>query len=185
MMKSKRNSQGKKKEKEMRGRAEDGFFSFSKPLLLFLAAGVAALNFGCQPNQTILKDAAPGPTPMATVESKKTTFDEDLREMQTADFDYILVFRRKDGGEFDKDDQKFLRDNTPPETNRWRKSDDGKSFIAGSGFGFTPEQMTALQNRFIVEDYSKPEIKEAADKPANTNSNTANSNSAGKAQANK
>ena len=96
--------------------------------------------------------------------------------MQTADFDYIFVFRRKDGGVFDKDDQKYLRNNTPLETNRWRKSDDGKAFIAGSGFSFTPEQMTALRNRFIVEDYSKPEFKDAANKTANTNTNKPQAN---------
>ena len=183
MMKQKRNKQEREK-----SRAEKReIFSFTRSLFLSVTFGLVLFGIACQPNQTILKDAAPPPTPMATVESKKTTFEEDLREMKTADFDYIFVFRRRDGGEFDKDDQKYLRDNTPPETNRWRKSDDGKSFIAGSGFGFTPEQMTALQNRFIVEDYSKPEIKEAANKPANMNSNTANTNSntAEKPQANK
>ena len=152
-------------------------FSFFRFSFAFLILSLVLLSLGCQPNQTILKDAAPSPTPLATVESKKTTFEEDLREMQTADFDYILVFRRKDGGVLDKDDQKYLRDNTPLETNRWRKSDDGKAFIAGSGFGFAPEQMTALQNRFIVEDYSKPEVKEAANQATNTVINKAAANS--------
>ncbi len=142
------------------------FFSFASILILL------TLSSGCQPNQTILKDIAPPPTPMSTVESKRTSFEEDLREMETANFDYIFAFRRKDGGAFDKDDRKYLRENTPLETNRWRESDEGKAFIAGSGFGFSPEQMEALRNRFIVEDYSKPEIKkanEAANSAVNTN----------------
>ena len=168
-------------EKEKGRRGEEETFSFYQSLLLFLTGAFTLLNLGCQPNQTILKDAAPPPTPMETVETKKTSFEEDLQEMRTADFDYILVFRRKDGGTLDKDDQKYLRDNTPLETNRWRKSDDGKAFIAGSGFGFAPEQITALQNRFIVEDYSKPEVKEAANNTNNaanagTNKAAANSN---------
>jgi hypothetical protein len=141
---------------------------------------VILLNSACQPNQTILKDAAPPPTPMATAETKKTSLEEDLREMQTADFDYIFVFRRKDGGLFDKDDRKYLRENTPIETNRWRESDGGKAFIAGSGFAFKPEQMEALRNRFLVEDHSKPAVKEAANKPANANKGNANSNNANK-----
>lgn len=171
-----------KKEGKQGRRGAREIFSLSKALVFSSLVMMVLLSLGCQPNQTILKDAAPAPTPLATVESAKTTFEEDLKEMRTADFDYILVFRRKDGGAFDKDDQKYLRDNTPLETNRWRKSDDGKAFIAGSGFGFTPEQMTALRDRFIIEDYSKPEIKEAANnanytvnveinKPAAANSN--------------
>ncbi|HVE56722.1 MAG TPA: hypothetical protein VNB22_07830 [Pyrinomonadaceae bacterium] len=135
------------------------------------------LSVGCQPNKTILKDVPPPPTPMETVETKKTSFEQDLRDMQTANFDYIYAFRRKDGGIFDKDDKKYLRENTPLETNRFILTDEGKAFIAGSGFGFSPEQMDALQNRFIVEDYSKPETKEAANKAANTETNKANSES--------
>jgi len=137
--------------------------------ILFLVS----LSFACQPNQTILKDAPPPPTPMETVETKQTSFEQDLRDMQTANFDYILAFRRKDGGVFDKDDKKFLRENTPPETNRFILTDGEKAFIAGSGFGFAPEQIAALQSRFIVEDYSKPEIKEAANRAANAQANKA------------
>ena len=156
-----------------------------QPAIAFVISLFALLNLGCQPNQTILKDAAPPPTPMSTVEQKRTSFEQDLREMETANFDYIFAFRRNDGGIFDKEDKKYLRDNTPIETNRWRESDDGKAFIAGSGFGFSPENMDALQKRFIVEDHSKPEIKEAANKAANTETNKVISNKTEKPQVNK
>lgn len=182
MMKLKRN-RAEREEKERRGKKK--LFSFSKALFFFLISVPILLSLGCQPNQTILKDVPPPATPLATAETKKTTFEQDLRDMQTADFDYILVFRRKDGGAFDDDDRKYLRQNTPLETNRWTKSDDGKAYIAGSGFGFTPEQMEALRNRFIIEDYSKPEIKEAANKAANTDTNKQTSNKAEKPKANK
>jgi hypothetical protein len=142
-------------------------------------------SFGCQPNQTILKDVPPpSPTPLATAETQKTSFEQDLKDMQAANFDYIFVFRRKDGGVFDNDDRKYLRRNTPPETNRFWLSDNDKAYIAGSGFAFTPEQMEALRNRFIVEDYSKPEVKEAANNATNANANT-NANKTVKPQANK
>lgn len=142
------------------------------------------ISAGCQANQTILKDVPP-PTPMATAETRKTTFEQDLRDMQSANFDYIFVFRRKDGGEFDSDDRKYLRQNTPPETNRWTSTDEGKAFIAGSGFGFSPQQMEALRSRFVVEDYSKPEVKENANGAAvNANAN-GNANSASNAAVNK
>jgi hypothetical protein len=169
-----------KQEREKRRKGEGEIFSSARLLFFSWILILVLLSFGCQPNQTILKDAAPAPTPMETVATKITSFEQDLRDMQTANFDYIFVFRRKDGGVFDKDDRKHLRENTPPETNRFILTDEGKAFIAGSGFGFTPEQMTALQNRFIVEDFSKPEIKEAANKTANTeiNKRTTNSNKA-------
>lgn len=168
MKKLKRN----KGEKEKRRREERKKFALSKYLFLASILILVSLSFGCQPNQEILKSAPPPPTPMATVESKKTSFEEDLRDMKMANFDYILAFRRKDGGVFDKDDKKFLRENTPLETNRFILTDEGKAFIAGSGFGFSPENMDALRKRFIVEDYSKPETKEATKSenfPANTN----------------
>ena len=176
-----------KTEGEKRRKGEGRNFSFYKPLVFSSIAILVLLSLGCQPNQTILKDAAPPPTPMETVQTRKTSFEQDLQDMKTANFDYIFVFRRKDGGAFDSDDRKYLRQNTPPETNRWTSSDDGKAYIAGSGFGFTPEQMTALQSRFVVEDFSKPEVKEAANTPANTEPNKVmtNSNKTEKPQANK
>lgn len=139
------------------------------------AFGLIGLN--CQPNPTILKDVTPPPTPLSTVELKKTSVEEDVRDMQTANFDYILVFRRKDGGAFDDEDRKYLRQNTPLETNRWTKSDDGRAYIAGSGFGFAPEQLEALKKRFVIEDFSKPEVKNAANNAVNSNANkTTNAN---------
>ena len=181
-----------KTERKKGRKGEREIYSFLKLPVFSFAALIVLLSVGCQPNQTVLKDVV-SPTPMETVETKKTTLEEDLREMRTANFGFIFVFRRKDGGIFDKDDQKFLRENTPPETNRWRRSDDGKAFIAGSGFAFTPDQMTALRSRFNIEDYSTPEAKEAANQAFNGQSNAAtstntankNSNNAVKPQANK
>jgi hypothetical protein len=155
-----------KREKGRRGERE--IFSFLKLSFFFLIGIVILLNFGCQANSTILKDVPP-PTPMSTVEQKKTSLEQDLRDMQTANFDYIFVFRRKDGGVFEKDDKKFLRDNTPIETNRWTSTDEGKAYIAGSGFSFSPENLNALKSRFIVENYSKPETDDKANQAANTN----------------
>lgn len=165
-------------EKRRSGEAEN--FSFSGILVFSLILSIVLLNIGCQPNQTVLKDVAPPPTPMETVEMQKTSFEQDLRDMQTANFDYIYAFRRKDGGVFDSEDRKYLRQNTPPETNRWTSTDEGKAFIAGSGFNFSPEQMDALRNRFVVEDYSKPEIKEAANKAVNANTGKENKSNTNK-----
>lgn len=97
------------------------------------------------------KTAATSPQ---SVEEKQSSFERDLETMRTANFEYIFVFRRKDGGAFDDEDRKYLRANRPPEANRFVSSDDGKAFIAGSKFKFPTESLEALQVRFNVEDYS-------------------------------
>ena len=76
--------------------------------------------------------------------------------MKTAGFDYIFVFRRKDGGVFDAEDKTYLKANSPAVTNRFILSDDDKAVIAGSGFEFPAENLEALRQRFNVEDYSSP-----------------------------
>ena len=163
-----------KREEAKRRKGEREIFSFLELSVFSLFGAMILLNFGCQANRTILKDVPPPPTPMSTVEQKKTSVEQDLRDMQTANFDYIFVFRRKDGGVFDKEDKKFLRDNTPIETNRWTSTDEGKAYIAGSGFNFSPENMNALKSRFIVENYSKPETDDNSNQAANTNKTNPN-----------
>lgn len=97
----------------------------------------------------------------STPENKQTAFERDLQSMKTANFEYIFVFRRKDGGVFDSEDKKFLRANSPPATNRFISTDDEKAFIAGSKYKFTPENMEVLRQRFSVEDYSEPKTEES------------------------
>ena len=99
-----------------------------------------------------------------TAENEIPPFERDLETMRTANFDYIYAFRRKDGAAFDGEDRKFLRATAPPQTNRFVSTDDGRAFIAGSGYKFSPEILEALSKRFNVEDYSskKEETKEAA-----------------------
>ncbi|MCA1623405.1 MAG: hypothetical protein LC778_06305 [Acidobacteria bacterium] len=99
-----------------------------------------------------------------TVENEIPPFERDLQTMRTANFDFIYVFRRNDGGAFDTEDRKYLRANAPRETNRFISTDDGKAFIAGSSYKFTAENLETLGKRFNIEDYSakKEEMKEAA-----------------------
>ncbi len=124
----------------------------------------ASLNFACV-NQSLLKDNKN----VAIVEENNVSeYDRDLETMKTANFDYIFAFRRKDGNAFDTDDKKYLRANTPPGTNRFVSTKEGRAFIAGSRYAFSPENIAALRNRFLVEDYSKPEARAAQ----NTNQKT-------------
>ncbi|HXH69660.1 MAG TPA: hypothetical protein VNI60_04850 [Pyrinomonadaceae bacterium] len=113
-------------------------------------------NFACV-NQSLLK----GNKNIAVVVEKNNVsdYERDLQTMKTANFDYIFAFRRKDGGTFDSEDKKYLRANTPTGTNRFVSTDEGRVFIAGSTYVFSPENLEALRSRFLVEDYSKPEAE--------------------------
>lgn len=135
---------------------------------------VIVFGIGCQPNPTILKDVTPPSTPLSPADVRKTTFAEDLAELK-ADYDFVFVFRRRDGGVFDNDDRKYLRQNSPLETNSWVSSDEGKAFISGAGFAFPPEQLKALEKRFVIEDHSRPEAKEAARQQSDSNMPATNS----------
>ncbi len=112
-------------------------------------------GFACV-NQSLLKNK----NVAAIVEENKVSdFERDLQTMKTANFDFIFAFRRKDGAVFDSEDKKYLRANTPAGTNRFISTEEGRAFIAGSLYPFSPENLVALRNRFLVEDYSKPEAE--------------------------
>ena len=117
---------------------------------------LALLNFACV-NQSLLKDNKNVVNGVG--ENNLSDYERDLETMKTANFDYIFAFRRKDGNAFDGEDRKYLRANTPPGTNRFVSTDEGRAFIAGSRYEFSPENLAALRNRFLVEDYSKPETR--------------------------
>ena len=88
--------------------------------------------------------------------------------MKNADFNFIFVFRRKDGTVLDEDDKNYINAVTPGETNRRRLSDEGRAVIMGSNCRFPPEAMKARTDRFTLEDHSKPE-SEIPGGNANTN----------------
>ncbi len=110
-------------------------------------------SFACV-NQSLLK----GNKNVAAVveENNLSAYERDLQTMKTANFDYIFVFRRKDGNVLDSDDKKYVKSNSPGGTNRFILSDSDKAVIAGSRYVFSPENLAALRNRFLVEDFSKP-----------------------------
>ncbi len=109
------------------------------------------MNFACD-NRSFEK--ANVSESSAAPEQTLSNFASDLQTMKTANFDYIFVFRRKDGGAFDGEDKKYLRANAPVETNRFVSTDNGKAFIAGSKFKFPPQNLETLRTRFNIEDYS-------------------------------
>jgi len=90
-----------------------------------------------------------------TPEKKVSEFERDLETMRTANFDYVFVFRRKDGGAFDAEDKIFLNADLPKHLiNRVIVSDDDKAVIAGSNYKVPPESLEGLRKRFDIQDYS-------------------------------
>ncbi|MCU1289047.1 MAG: hypothetical protein JWN60_1276 [Acidobacteria bacterium] len=147
-------------------------------LLLICASFVLA----CQPNSSIIssqKNAQTANTP----DKVSSPYERDLETMKTANFDTILVIRRKDGGALDAEDKKYIKTYSPMETNRFIVTDGEKAVIAGSKFRFPPENIDILRERFAVENLSKP-VEEAspANIPANGNVNSNVNNGANTGQ---
>ena len=116
----------------------------------------------CGPNQRILQSAnentATEAEPAAINSNGTlagTSFEQDLDAMRTADFKFIIVFRRKDGQMLTAEDKALIGTNTGMQANRRRVSDDGRAVIIGGNFPFGTKLMKVLTNRFKMENYSK------------------------------
>jgi hypothetical protein len=81
-----------------------------------------------------------------------TQFERDLKYVRDAHFNFVWIFSRKDGKEFTKEDSDLLHTNAPKVVD-WVKTDQNR-VIAGSNFPIDPPQLTTLQKRFKIEDYS-------------------------------
>ncbi len=123
--------------------------------LVAAALLTCVVTLGCGPNPRIMNSANEQSESKQLATPIPPSFDGDIEAMRTADFDFIYVFRRKDGGMMDGDDRVFVNENTPLETNRRKISDEGKAIILGSNFKFPPELMQKLTDRFAFTDFSK------------------------------
>lgn len=135
------------------------------PFLIFLLVAL-----GCQPSQTVLNDRQPTPEPSvaSTPEIPVDDFQERLKSVQTGGFDFVYVFRRKDGNVFDAEDKQYLRENLPPDTNQKQLTSDNRALIIGSNYIFPLVNLDALKKRFKIEDYSP---KDESNKESNSNVN--------------
>ncbi|MBK7394080.1 MAG: hypothetical protein IPI64_12405 [Chloracidobacterium sp.] len=121
-----------------------------------------ALTAACGANDGILKSGKETPG-SSNAQPSKSVFEEDLGSMRTADFRFVYVLRRKDGGKIDAEDRSVIKAQTA-DANRRMSSDDDKAFIIGSNSQIPPKNMFVLFARFAVENYSPPS-------PTNTNAN--------------
>lgn len=78
--------------------------------------------------------------------------------MRTADFVFIYVLRRRDGGPLDPDDKRYASQVIPQEMNRREISDSGKAIIVGSNFRMPEQNRKVLSERFAFEDLSNAKM---------------------------
>ncbi|QYO68252.1 hypothetical protein [Leptolyngbya sp. 7M] len=126
-------------------------------IILGIAFIAAFSSTGCGPNQRIIRSGEENPPANVfeqKVEPARTSFETDLGSMRTAGFEAIYVIRRKDDGPFDADDKRYLAANIPSEVNRREISDEGKALIIGTNFVLTSEILSAVRQRFDVQDVS-------------------------------
>ena len=140
--------------------------TITNTFVLLLVVGFLS---ACGPNETILKSNPPTPTPAAnaTTYTSNDTVDKEVESMRNANFNYIFVLRRKDGGKMDADDKAFVRGVTGG-FNRRTLSDDEKAVIVGSNPKVPNDTLELIKSRFQVEDFSKPASEIAND---NTSAN--------------
>ena len=84
-----------------------------------------------------------------------TKFEADLNYARTANMHYILVFRRRDGKIFDRDEISYLKKNSPVQTNQWLGGDE--YVLAVSNFEFLKENYEALLKHYKIENFSDTE----------------------------
>ena len=137
----------------------------NRPFFTVALSVIALVAGGCGANENILKSGKETPAPTNT-ESQQAMFASDLESMRTADFRFIYVLRRKDGGKIDAEDRGVIKVNTT-DANRRVGSDDDHAFIIGTNNPIPPAKFTALYARFAVEDYSPP--REASNSNVNEN----------------
>jgi len=98
-------------------------------------------------------DETPDTSTYRPLATPATEFDQKLKDVRDAHFQYVWVFTRLDGKEFTSEDSSILHTNAPKVVD-WFGMNDKKKFIAGSNFPIEPKNLLVLQKRYNIEDYS-------------------------------
>lgn len=124
--------------------------------ILFTA--LALIVCSCAPNQRIVDSSNNWGTPNAVDPGStpvKSSLEKDIEAMRTADFIFIYVIKRKDGGPLDVEEKKFASAVIPGEMNRRTLADEGRAILIGSNFRMPDESRKLIEERFAVEDLSR------------------------------
>jgi hypothetical protein len=132
-------------------------WSRNTKIVRFIAIAImvmcAVVSFTACHRRGAADDETPDTSTYRPESTPATQFERDLKYIRDGHFTYVWVFSRKDGKELTAEDSEALRTNAPKVVD-WVTTDEKKKVIAGSNFPLEPAQMTALQKRFNIEDYS-------------------------------
>ena len=98
-------------------------------------------------------DETPDTSTYRPLPTPATEFEQKLKDVRDAHFQYVWVFTRLDGKEFTPEDSSILHTNAPKVVD-WFGMNDKKKFIAGSNFPIEAKNLLVLQKRYNIEDYS-------------------------------
>jgi hypothetical protein len=114
---------------------------------------VLTLTFAGGCRRQTSEDETPDNSTYRPLATPATEFEQKLKDIRDAHFQYVWVFTRLDGKEFSAEDSEILHANAPRVVD-WIGMDDKKRYIAGSNFPIEPKNLTVLQKRYKIEDYS-------------------------------
>jgi len=131
---------------------------------------LAAFVCSCAPNQRIVESNGQwsnSEANRAAATPVRSTLEKDIEAMRTADFVFIYVIKRKDGGPLDAEDKKFASAVIPGEMNRRTVSDEGKAILIGSNFRMPDESRKLIEESFAFEDLSRDQATTNTNAQAN------------------
>lgn len=111
------------------------------------------LASACGADERILKSGKETPEP-SNIESPKTSLEQEVAAMRNADFRFIWILRRKDGGALDAADKNVVRQNTV-DLNRRILADGDRAVVIGTNALPPQKNIDALFAYFSVEDMSQ------------------------------
>jgi hypothetical protein len=122
--------------------------SISAAVAVFVAVSFAGCHRGSTP-----QDETPDTSTYRPLATPATEFEQKLKDMRDAHFQYTWVFTRLDDKEFTSEDSEILHKNAPRVVD-WIGMNDKKKYIAGSNFPIEPKNLTTLEKHYKIEDYS-------------------------------
>ena len=127
-------------------------FSIRAFTMILTATLLSSAFSGCKRNNSV-EDETPDTSTYRPEATPATEFEQKLKVVRDAHFQYVWIFSRIDGRAFTPDDSQVLHTNAAQVVDLV-VMDDKKKFIAGSNFPIDPPKLAVLQKRFKIEDYS-------------------------------
>ena len=111
------------------------------------------MSFASCRRRAASEDETPDTSTYRPESTPATEFEQKLKDVREAHFQYVWIFTRLDGKEFTSEDSTILHTNAPKVVD-WIGMNDKKKFFAGSNFPIDPKNLVGLQKRYKIEDYS-------------------------------